>query len=135
MAAALKRVHQIAQHADDLDRAVAFYRDTLGLALIARFDPPGLAFFDLGNMRLLLEKAAASAVLSEFEPTADDCFLGAGKGHGERLYVFEGHHRPSRLRRESMGRASQNENLPTVDEVGHCHRNSIRAFVNSGQLR
>ena len=63
MAAALKRVHQVAQHADDLDRAVAFYRDALGLSLIARFDPPGLAFFDLGNTRLLLEKAAASVVL------------------------------------------------------------------------
>ena len=63
MVAALKRVHQIAQHADDLDRAVAFYRDTLGLAFIARFDPPGLAFFDLGNTRLLLETAAASVVL------------------------------------------------------------------------
>jgi methylmalonyl-CoA/ethylmalonyl-CoA epimerase len=63
MAVALKRVHQIAQHADDLDRAVAFYRDTLGLSLIARFDPPGLAFFDLGNTRLLLEAAAASVVV------------------------------------------------------------------------
>ena len=63
MAAALKRVHQIAQHADDLDRAVAFYRDTLGLPLIARFDPPGLAFFDLGNTRLLLEGSAASVVV------------------------------------------------------------------------
>jgi len=63
MPAALKRVHQIAQRADDLDRAVVFYRDTLGVALIARFDPPGLAFFDLGNTRLLLEGGAASVVL------------------------------------------------------------------------
>ena len=63
MLPAPKRVHQIAQHADDLDRAVVFYRDTLGLALIARFDPPGLAFFDLGNTRLLLEKGATSVVL------------------------------------------------------------------------
>ena len=57
------RLHQIAQHVDDLDRAVAFYRDTLGLAFIARFDPPGLAFFDLGNTRLLLEPGAPSAIL------------------------------------------------------------------------
>lgn len=61
--AASTRLHQIAQHADDLDRAVAFYRDTLGLPFIARFDPPGLAFFDLGNTRLLLEGGAPSAVL------------------------------------------------------------------------
>jgi methylmalonyl-CoA/ethylmalonyl-CoA epimerase len=57
------RLHQVAQHVDDLDRATAFYRDVLGLPLIATFDPPGLAFFDLGNVRLLLEKSASSAVL------------------------------------------------------------------------
>ena len=57
------RLHQIAQHADDLDRAVAFYRDTLGLRFVGRFDPPGLAFFDLGNTRLLLEANAPTAIL------------------------------------------------------------------------
>ena len=56
-------VHQIAQHCDDLDRAVAFYADVIGLRLIARFEPPGLAFFDLGNTRLLLERGAPSALL------------------------------------------------------------------------
>ena len=59
----LRRVHQIAQRVDDLDRAIAFYRDTLGVAFIARFDPPGFAFFDLGNTRLLLEPGASSALL------------------------------------------------------------------------
>ena len=59
----LQRVHQIAQRADDLDRAVAFYRDTLGVPLIARFDPPGIAFFDLGNTRMLLQPGAPSALL------------------------------------------------------------------------
>lgn len=58
-------LHQVAQHADDLERAVAFYRDTLGLRHIATFDPPGLAFFDLGGTgtRLLLERNAAPALL------------------------------------------------------------------------
>ena len=56
-------MHQIAQHAGDLERAVAFYRDVLGLRLVARFDPPGLAFFDLGNVRLLLERGAPPALL------------------------------------------------------------------------
>ena len=56
-------VRQVALHADDLDRAEAFYRDTLGLRLIARFDPPGLVFFDLGNTRLLLEQGATPALL------------------------------------------------------------------------
>jgi methylmalonyl-CoA/ethylmalonyl-CoA epimerase len=42
---------------------VRFYRDRLGLPFIARFDPPGLAFFDLGNTRLLLEQGAPTALL------------------------------------------------------------------------
>lgn len=57
------RLHQIALHADDLDRAEAFYRDVLGLPFLARFEPPGLLFFDLGGTRLLLEGNATSAVL------------------------------------------------------------------------
>ena len=57
------RLHQIAQHADDLDRAIAFYRDVLGLPFVARFDPPGLAFFDLDGTRLLLEANATAALL------------------------------------------------------------------------
>jgi methylmalonyl-CoA/ethylmalonyl-CoA epimerase len=56
-------LRQVAQHVDDLDRAVAFYRDVVGLELIARFDPPGLAFFDLGTSRLLLEAGAPPALL------------------------------------------------------------------------
>lgn len=54
---------QVAQHAEDLDRATAFYRDVLGLRWIATFDPPGLVFFDLGSTRLLLERQAPTAVL------------------------------------------------------------------------
>src|SRR5438128_12284696 len=56
-------LRQVAQHVEDLDRAVAFYRDVVGLPLMARFDPPGLAFFDLGGTRLLLEAGAPSALL------------------------------------------------------------------------
>lgn len=56
-------LRQVAQHVEDMDRAVAFYRDIVGLDLIARFDPPGLAFFNLGTCRLLLEAGAPSALL------------------------------------------------------------------------
>jgi methylmalonyl-CoA/ethylmalonyl-CoA epimerase len=56
-------LRQVAQHVDDLDRATAFYRDVLGLPFLGRFDPPGLAFFDLGATRLLLEAGAPSAIL------------------------------------------------------------------------
>jgi methylmalonyl-CoA/ethylmalonyl-CoA epimerase len=54
---------QVVQHADDLDRAAAFYSQLLGDEPAARYDPPGLLFFRLGEVRLLLERGAPSAVL------------------------------------------------------------------------
>ena len=55
---------QVAQYAQDLDRAAAFYERLLGTPPLARFDPPGLLFFGLGGgTRLLLEDAAGSALL------------------------------------------------------------------------
>jgi methylmalonyl-CoA/ethylmalonyl-CoA epimerase len=48
----LTRVGQIAINARDLDRAVAFYRDTLGLRHL--FTVPKMAFFDCGGVRLML---------------------------------------------------------------------------------
>ena len=43
---------------------MAFYRDVLGLRFITRFDPPGLAFFNLGaGVRLLLSATASQASL------------------------------------------------------------------------
>lgn len=56
-------LHQVAQQATDLDRAVAFYTGQLGGRLMARFDPPGLAFLQLGDARLLLDQAAPSALI------------------------------------------------------------------------
>lgn len=54
---------QVAQHADDLERATRFYTDLLRRGPLAAYDPPGLVFFDLGGTRLLLERGAPSAVL------------------------------------------------------------------------
>ena len=55
---------QVAQYAQDLDRAAAFYERLLGTPPLARFDPPGLLFFPLGEgTRLLLEGGASSALL------------------------------------------------------------------------
>ena len=54
-AAGLGRIGQIAMNAKDLDRAIAFYRDTLGIPFLFRA-PPALAFFDCAGVRLLLDE-------------------------------------------------------------------------------
>jgi methylmalonyl-CoA/ethylmalonyl-CoA epimerase len=75
---------QIAQHAEDLDRAASFYCDTLGCELIARFDPPGLLFVRLGGTRLLLDRAAPSALIYLL---VDDVRATAEKLRGEGVTV------------------------------------------------
>ena len=50
----LSRIGQIAVRVHDLERAVAFYRDTLGMRFLFQA-PPGLAFFDCAGVRLLLD--------------------------------------------------------------------------------
>ena len=52
--AALTEVGQIAVTVEDVERATAFYRDVLGVPFL--FDAPGLAFFDLGGIRLMLSR-------------------------------------------------------------------------------
>lgn len=54
---------QVAQRATDPDRAAAWYTQLLGHGPSARFDPPGLLFFDLDGVRLLLDGNAPSALL------------------------------------------------------------------------
>jgi methylmalonyl-CoA/ethylmalonyl-CoA epimerase len=56
-------VLQIAQHAEDLGRARAFYSKLLGQEPAGLFDPPGLLFFRTGGVRLLLERGAPSAMI------------------------------------------------------------------------
>lgn len=57
------RLVQIAQHADDLQRAADFYTVLLGTGPRALFDPPGLLFFDLEGVRLLLDRNAPSSLI------------------------------------------------------------------------
>jgi len=57
------RLVQVALHADDLDRAADFYTVLLGAPPTARFDPPGLLFFDLDGVRLLLDRNAPASLL------------------------------------------------------------------------
>jgi methylmalonyl-CoA/ethylmalonyl-CoA epimerase len=49
---AISRIGQISLTVTDLARAVAFYRDTLGLTLL--FEVPGMAFFACGGVRIML---------------------------------------------------------------------------------
>ncbi len=57
------RLIQVAQRASDLDRASAFYSRLLGSKPSGRFDPPGLLFFDLDGVRLLLDRGAPSSLI------------------------------------------------------------------------
>jgi methylmalonyl-CoA/ethylmalonyl-CoA epimerase len=49
----IQAVGQIAIAVTDIECAVSFYRDTLGLTLLFEA-PPGLAFFDCGGVRLMI---------------------------------------------------------------------------------
>ena len=66
------RLVQVAQHAEDLERASAFYSQLLGTEPTGLFDPPGLLFFDLDGVRLLLEPGAASVLLYLAVPSVRD---------------------------------------------------------------
>ena len=50
----IEGIGQISIVVSDVDRAVAFYRDVLGLKYLFGF--PGMAFFDCGGTRLYLAK-------------------------------------------------------------------------------
>jgi len=53
----INQIGQIAVPVTDVERAIAFYRDTLGMQFLFQA-PPGLAFFDLGGVRLMLDGPA-----------------------------------------------------------------------------
>lgn len=75
MTSNINGVHQVALTTSDLERSINFYRDVLGLPLIANFDAPGLAFFDTGDVRLSVQKVdkveATSSVLYFRVPDVD----------------------------------------------------------------
>ena len=51
---------QITNVVHDIDRAVKFHRDTLGLPLLFQA-PPSLAFFQVGSVRLMLSPPETAA--------------------------------------------------------------------------
>jgi len=54
---ALDRIGQIAVPVSDIDRAIGFYRETLGMTFLFQA-PPGLGFFDCAGVRLMLDAPA-----------------------------------------------------------------------------
>jgi methylmalonyl-CoA/ethylmalonyl-CoA epimerase len=53
----LNEIGQVAVPVSDVDRAIAFYRDVLGMSFLFKA-PPGLGFFDCNGVRLLLDGPA-----------------------------------------------------------------------------
>lgn len=87
----LDSIGQIHISVDDIDRAVTFYRDVLGMKFL--FDVPGqsMAFFDCGGVRLYLGKAESDSFRSSplIYYRVDDIHE-ARQALGERGVAFEG---------------------------------------------
>jgi predicted enzyme related to lactoylglutathione lyase len=81
----LSRLHQIAQPVRDLDRAVAFYRDTLGVPHL--FTLPNLAFFDCDGVRLMLALPEAA---QEYTPGSPLYFHVADIAEAHRILTERG---------------------------------------------
>jgi methylmalonyl-CoA/ethylmalonyl-CoA epimerase len=74
----LGQIGQIAVPVSDVERAIAFYRDVLGMQFLFQA-PPGLGFFDCGGVRLMLdgpgaEQAGQSSVVYYRVSNLDDAF-------------------------------------------------------------
>lgn len=85
-------LHQVAQAAEDLDRATAFYTDLLGQEPIARYDPPGLAFFDLGGTRLLISAGSVEPSSTLLYLRVDDVRARVEELRGAGVAVVEEAH-------------------------------------------
>ena len=55
----LDEIGQIAMPVRDVDKAIAFYRDALGMRFLFKA-PPGLGFFDCAGVRLMLDQPAGA---------------------------------------------------------------------------
>jgi len=88
-AAHLQHLHQVALNCSDLQLTIKFYRDVLGLSLIAEFSPPGIAFFQLGQTRLMVQQVAGAAASSSVLYFAVEDVNSAQAALVERGAVFE----------------------------------------------
>jgi methylmalonyl-CoA/ethylmalonyl-CoA epimerase len=55
----LDQIGQIAMPVRDVEKAIAFYRDVLGMRFLFKA-PPGLGFFDCAGVRLMLDGPAGA---------------------------------------------------------------------------
>lgn len=53
----LSKIGQIAVPVTDIDKAITFYKDQLGMQFLFKA-PPGLGFFNCGGVRLMLDEPA-----------------------------------------------------------------------------
>ena len=84
----LGRISQIALSVHDMDRAVAFYRDVVGLKFL--FQAPNVAFFDVAGVRLMLGQAEPpelkpAGTILYFESTDLDADFAALKSAGVQV--------------------------------------------------
>ena len=56
---ALSQIGQVAMPVRDVEKAIAFYRDVLGMRFLFKA-PPGLGFFDCAGVRLMLDQPAGA---------------------------------------------------------------------------
>ena len=109
--------------ADD-GRASAFYADLLGAEPLATFDPPGLVFFDLGGVRLLLDKGAPSSLVylrvADIEATLTRLRERGVEVVGEPHVIFT--HEDA-----TLGPPATDEWMAFVEGLGGQHRRAGRA--------
>ncbi|NKB96987.1 MAG: hypothetical protein GKR90_00595 [Pseudomonadales bacterium] len=51
----MQRLHQVGAAVKDFDATERFYQEVLGAQYLARFEPPGLLFFQFAGVRLVFE--------------------------------------------------------------------------------
>ncbi|MFN8638302.1 MAG: VOC family protein [Dehalococcoidia bacterium] len=107
----LSTLGQIGQPVRDLERAVAFYRDALGARHLATFNPPGLAFFDLDGVRLMLDS------------------IGEAQGHGAPLYFRVDDIEAARAALEGRGVAVDAPHLINRDDAGVFGRAGMETWM------
>ncbi len=89
----VSRIGQIAMTVADLPRAVAFYRDVLGIRFLFEA-PPAMAFFDCGGVRLMMslperEGAAAGQRFASIRYYTVDDIQQAARALEARGVLFE----------------------------------------------